>query len=128
MNVIFDIYELIQVYICCLKLVWHLISWISFYNFNAKILYLPSLKGIRPASLAKVKDPGVKAFIEKCIAKVSERLSAKELLMDPFLQSDADSGSISRSLSSHPRHAGNYMISATRWYVCRMLTLLGSCR
>ncbi|WMV21351.1 hypothetical protein MTR67_014736 [Solanum verrucosum] len=61
--------------------------------------------GIRPASLAKVKDPGVKAFIDKCIAKVSERLSAKELLMDPFLQSDDDSGSISRSLSSHPIHA-----------------------
>ncbi|KAF3624481.1 putative serine/threonine-protein kinase WNK1 [Capsicum annuum] len=72
---------------------------------NAAQIYKKVTAGIRPASLAKVKDPGVKAFIEKCIAKVSERLSAKELLMDPFLQSDADSGSISRSLSSHPRHA-----------------------
>lgn len=33
----------------------------------------------------KVTDPDVKAFIEKCIADVAERLSAKELLSDPFL-------------------------------------------
>ncbi|KAJ8536520.1 hypothetical protein K7X08_034921 [Anisodus acutangulus] len=75
-------------------------------NWNEECL-VTYRKGIRPASLAKVKDPGVKAFIEKCIAKVPERLSAKELLMDPFLQSDDDSGSISRSLSFHPRHAGH---------------------
>ncbi|KAL2528716.1 Non-specific serine/threonine protein kinase [Forsythia ovata] len=43
--------------------------------------------GIKPASLGKVKNPGVRTFIEKCIAKVSERLTAKELLNDPFLQS-----------------------------------------
>ncbi|KAL5991197.1 Serine/threonine-protein kinase wnk3 [Asimina triloba] len=42
--------------------------------------------GIKPASLGKVKDRGVKEFIEKCIANVSERLSARELLMHPFLQ------------------------------------------
>lgn len=53
-------------------------------------LVLP--KGIKPASLAKVKDPEVKEFIEKCISKVSERLSAKELLMDPFLLPDDDVG------------------------------------
>lgn len=45
------------------------------------------LKGIKPASLGKVKDPEVRTFIEKCIAKVSDRLSARELLMDPFLLS-----------------------------------------
>lgn len=66
-------------------------------------------KGIKPASLAKVKNPGVKAFIEKCIAKVSERLSAKELLMDPFLVSDDDSGSLARS-SSNPQYAGVFSI------------------
>ncbi|OMO63815.1 hypothetical protein COLO4_32206 [Corchorus olitorius] len=54
-------------------------------------------KGIKPASLAKVTDPGVKLFIEKCIAKVSERLSAKELLGDPFLRFDEDD-SVGRSL------------------------------
>lgn len=33
----------------------------------------------------------MREFIEKCIANVSDRLSAKELLVDPFLQSDEDS-------------------------------------
>jgi WNK lysine deficient protein kinase len=32
----------------------------------------------------------VKLFIEKCIAKATERLSAKELLMDPFLLDVSD--------------------------------------
>lgn len=44
------------------------------------------MQGIKPASLSKVSDPQVKAFIEKCLVPVSERLSAKELLADPFLQ------------------------------------------
>ncbi|MCL7035094.1 hypothetical protein MKW94_024404 [Papaver nudicaule] len=43
-------------------------------------------KGIKPASLAKVNDPQVKEFIEKCLAPASIRLPAKELLKDPFLQ------------------------------------------
>ncbi|XP_038693574.1 probable serine/threonine-protein kinase WNK6 isoform X2 [Tripterygium wilfordii] len=43
-------------------------------------------KGIKPASLSRVKDPEVKIFIEKCLLPASQRLSAKELLMDPFLQ------------------------------------------
>ncbi|KAL9337981.1 hypothetical protein Peur_069750 [Populus x canadensis] len=57
---------------------------------NAAQIYKKVTSGIKPASLAKVKDPAVKAFIEKCIAKVSDRLPAKELLMDPFLQSDEE--------------------------------------
>ncbi|KAM1259489.1 hypothetical protein ACFX2J_038797 [Malus domestica] len=57
---------------------------------------------VKPTSLTKVTDPGVKAFIEKCIVKVSERLPAKELLMDHFLQSDDNRESISRSL--RPTH------------------------
>jgi WNK lysine deficient protein kinase len=43
------------------------------------------MQGEKPCSLAKIDDPQVKFFIEKCIAKVPQRLSAKELLMDPFL-------------------------------------------
>lgn len=43
------------------------------------------LQGIKPAGLSKVKDPQVKEFIEKCLVPVSQRLSAKELLKDPFL-------------------------------------------
>ncbi|KAL2465395.1 putative serine/threonine-protein kinase WNK3 [Abeliophyllum distichum] len=69
---------------------------------NAAQIYKKVTAGIKPASLGKVKDPGVKAFIEKCIAKVSERLSAKELLMDPFLRADEDSGSIGKSRRSLP--------------------------
>lgn len=43
------------------------------------------LQGIMPVSLSKVKDPEIKSFIEKCLVPASQRLSAKELLMDPFL-------------------------------------------
>jgi WNK lysine deficient protein kinase len=38
--------------------------------------------------LYKVKDPMVRQFVEKCLATASKRLSAKELLEDPFLQVD----------------------------------------
>lgn len=65
---------------------------------NAAQIYKKVTSGIKPASLAKVKDPAVKAFIEKCIAKVSDRLPAKELLMDPFLQSDEENESVGHSL------------------------------
>lgn len=47
-----------------------------------------------------MKDTEVRKFIEKCIAKVSDRMSAKELLMDPFLL-DEDSGSLGRSLNQY---------------------------
>ncbi|KAH0691706.1 hypothetical protein KY289_019064 [Solanum tuberosum] len=98
--------ELVDIYafgMCLLELVTFEYPYVE--CTNAAQIYKKVTSGIRPASLAKVKDPGVKAFIDKCIAKVSERLSAKELLMDPFLRSDDDSGIIARSLSSHPIHA-----------------------
>ena len=44
------------------------------------------IQGIKPASLCKVVDPQIKEFIEKCLVPASERLSAKELLEDPFLK------------------------------------------
>lgn len=56
-------------------------------------------------------DPGVKAFIEKCITKVSDRLPAKELLMDPFLQSDQDRESVSRSLRPETHYSGEQVVS-----------------
>lgn len=49
-------------------------------------LLLCCFKGIKPASLSKVNDPQVKEFIEKCLVPASDRLPAKELLKDPFLQ------------------------------------------
>ncbi|PNY17017.1 putative serine threonine-protein kinase WNK2-like protein, partial [Trifolium pratense] len=63
--------------------------------------------GIKPASLAKVNDPEVKAFIEKCTAHVSERLPAKALLMDPFLQSNWDGESVGLSSRSRNQHSGD---------------------
>ncbi|KAL0341580.1 UNVERIFIED_CONTAM: putative serine/threonine-protein kinase WNK2 [Sesamum calycinum] len=75
---------------------------------NAAQIYKKVTAGIKPASLEKVKDPRVRAFIEKCIAKVSDRLSAKELLMDPFLQSDEDSGSIGCSRQPRSSNADDY--------------------
>ncbi|KAL8215945.1 hypothetical protein R6Q57_022782 [Mikania cordata] len=52
---------------------------------NAAQIYKKVTSGVKPASLSKVKDPDIKSFVEKCIAKAPDRLSAKELLMDPFL-------------------------------------------
>lgn len=59
-----------------------------------------------------MKDPEVREFIEKCIAKVSDRLPAKELLMDPFLKSDEDNESVGRSsrLNLHP--AGKILLDS----------------
>ncbi|KAL2346959.1 hypothetical protein Fmac_000959 [Flemingia macrophylla] len=74
---------------------------------NAAQIYKKVTCGIKPASLAKVANLEVRAFIEKCIAHVSERLSAKDLLMHPFLQSDCDNESVGRSLRSHNHDSGN---------------------
>ncbi|KAF8667116.1 hypothetical protein HU200_053300 [Digitaria exilis] len=54
-------------------------------------IFIPqAFDGEKPCSLTKIDDPEVKLFIEKCIAKAPERLSAKELLMDPFLLDVSD--------------------------------------
>ncbi|EOA30220.1 hypothetical protein CARUB_v10013342mg [Capsella rubella] len=52
---------------------------------NSAQIYKKVSSGIKPASLSRVQDPEVKQFIEKCLLPASERLSAKELLLDPFL-------------------------------------------
>lgn len=52
-------------------------------------------------------DSGVRAFIEKCIAEVSERLPAKELLGDRFLQSEDDE-SVGRSLRVKTHYSGEF--------------------
>lgn len=53
------------------------------------------LQGIKPAALSKVTDQEVKFFIEKCLLPANQRLPAKELLKDPFLQLN---GSVNRPL------------------------------
>ncbi|KAJ8449728.1 hypothetical protein Cgig2_001384 [Carnegiea gigantea] len=54
---------------------------------NAQI-YKKVISGIKPAALSKVTDSQVREFIEKCLAPVSERLWAIDLLKDPFLDLD----------------------------------------
>lgn len=51
-------------------------------------IYKKVISGKKPDALYKVKDPELRQFIEKCLANVSLRLSARELLNDPFLQND----------------------------------------
>ncbi|KAL9681765.1 hypothetical protein QQ045_013553 [Rhodiola kirilowii] len=68
---------------------------------NAAQNYKKVTLGIKPASLAKVFDLGVKEFIENCISNVSDRLSAKELLVDPFLQPSEESDSVRSTIRSH---------------------------
>ncbi|KAI4317133.1 hypothetical protein L6164_025032 [Bauhinia variegata] len=53
---------------------------------NSAQIYKKVSSGVKPAALAKVNDPEIKSFIEKCLVPAPQRLSAKELLMDPFLQ------------------------------------------
>ncbi|KAL8166639.1 hypothetical protein V2J09_008138 [Rumex salicifolius] len=55
---------------------------------NPAQIYKKVISGKKPDALYKVKDPEVRQFIEKCLAKVSCRLSARELLNDSFLQID----------------------------------------
>ncbi|KAM1962114.1 hypothetical protein FF1_022184 [Malus domestica] len=51
-------------------------------------IYKKVITGKKPEALFKVKDPEVRRFVEKCLVTVSRRLSARELLRDPFLQVD----------------------------------------
>ncbi|KAK2974029.1 hypothetical protein RJ640_011394 [Escallonia rubra] len=51
-------------------------------------IYKKVVSGKKPDSLYKVEDPEVRRFVEKCLATVSRRLPARELLKDPFLQVD----------------------------------------
>lgn len=51
-------------------------------------IYMKVTRGMKPEALSKVKDPEVRQFVEKCLATVSRRLPARELLRDPFLQID----------------------------------------
>ncbi|XP_023001075.1 probable serine/threonine-protein kinase WNK3 [Cucurbita maxima] len=99
--------ELVDIYafgMCLLELVTFEYPYVE--CANAAQIYKKVTSGIKPASLAKVTNLGVKAFIEKCIANVSTRLPAKDLLMDPFLQADDDHESIPRNLQSKILHTG----------------------
>ncbi|XP_038722524.1 probable serine/threonine-protein kinase WNK9 isoform X2 [Tripterygium wilfordii] len=52
-------------------------------------IYKKVISGKKPEALYKVKDPEVRQFVEKCLATVPCRLTAMELLKDPFLLDDS---------------------------------------
>lgn len=64
-------------------------------------LFLFYFQGVKPAALAKVSDPNVKQFIEKCLVPASMRLSASELLKDPFLATE-NAKEINHDTLQHP--------------------------
>lgn len=72
---------------------------------NAAQIYRKVTSGKKPAALDKVKDPEVREFVEKCLATVSRRLPARELLMDPFLQCDGG-----ESMDHVPRPTPLYLL------------------
>ncbi|MCL7023780.1 hypothetical protein MKW94_021758 [Papaver nudicaule] len=97
--------ELVDIYafgMCLLELVTFEYPYVE--CNNAAQIYKKVISGKKPASLEKVKDPGVRKFIEKCIANASDRLPAAELLLDPFLQ-DEENESVGRSLRPNPSHS-----------------------
>ncbi|CAN1807843.1 Serine/threonine-protein kinase WNK1 [Linum perenne] len=67
---------------------------------HAAQIYKRVMAGKKPEALYQVNDPDIRQFVEKCLATVSNRLSARELLMDPFLQID-DYGYDLRSSDYH---------------------------
>ncbi|CAH9148109.1 unnamed protein product [Cuscuta epithymum] len=52
---------------------------------NQAQIYKKVTSGIKPAALDKIVDPELRQFIKKCLVPASERLSASQLLKDPFL-------------------------------------------
>ncbi|PIN26166.1 Tyrosine kinase [Handroanthus impetiginosus] len=57
---------------------------------NVAKIYKKVTSGLRPQAMTKVKDPEVKAFIEKCLAQPRARPSAVDLLNDPFFDGIRD--------------------------------------
>ncbi|XP_027363358.1 serine/threonine-protein kinase WNK1-like isoform X2 [Abrus precatorius] len=93
-----DYNELVDIYsfgMCILEMVTFEYPY-SECNHPAQI-YKRVVSGKKPEALYKVSNPEVRQFVEKCLATVSLRLSAKELLEDPFLQID-DYGSDSKGV------------------------------
>lgn len=57
---------------------------------NVAKIYKKVTSGVRPQAMGKIKDPEVKAFIEKCLATPRARPSAADLLKDPFFDGIVD--------------------------------------
>ncbi|XP_060176090.1 probable serine/threonine-protein kinase WNK4 isoform X1 [Lycium barbarum] len=55
---------------------------------NPAQIYKKVISGKRPRAFYKVQDLDAQRFIRKCLEPASKRLSAKELMLDPFLMFD----------------------------------------
>lgn len=80
-----DYTESIDIYafgMCVLELVTREIPYSE--CMNVVHVYKKVVSGERPRAMEKVKDPEVKAFIEKCLGQPGARPSANQLLQDPF--------------------------------------------
>ncbi|KAF5184306.1 Serine/threonine-protein kinase WNK1 [Thalictrum thalictroides] len=80
-----DYTELVDIYsfgLCLLEMVTMEIPYME--CTSIAMIYKRVISGVKPLALNKVKDAQVRAFIDKCIAKQSDRPSASELLQDPF--------------------------------------------
>lgn len=80
---------------------------------NPAQIYKKVTSGIKPASLRKVKYPQMKEFIEKCLVPAKERLSAKELLKDPFLQPENPKAPMNEPIQIPKQNSkpGNFSLS-----------------
>eukprot|EP01018_Ginkgo_biloba_P015235 Gb_00554 [translate_table: standard] len=84
-----DYNELVDIYafgMCLLEM--HTFEYPYSECSNPAQIYKKVTSGIKPDAFYKVKDPEVRQFVEKCLATVSRRLPARDLLMDTFLQGD----------------------------------------
>lgn len=82
-----DYNELADIYsfgMCILEMITHEYPYSECRN-SAQIFKKVS-SGVKPAALSKVSDPEFKAFIERCLGPAAQRLTAKDLLNNPFLQ------------------------------------------
>jgi hypothetical protein len=84
---------------------------VAFLSLNGRKLTFCGLlsQGKKPAALARVQDPLVRAFVKRCLCTAETRPSAKELLQDPFLQCEEDRDSHESRITPLPlRHTESY--------------------
>lgn len=83
--------ELVDVYsfgMCVLEMLTHEYPYSE--CTNPAQIYKKVTSGKLPRAFYKVKDLEAQCFIGKCLANASNRLSAKDLMLDPFLAMDED--------------------------------------
>ncbi|KAJ9543411.1 hypothetical protein OSB04_023118 [Centaurea solstitialis] len=83
--------ELVDVYsfgMCVLEMLTHEYPYSE--CTNPAQIYKKVTSGKLPRAFYKVKDLEAQCFIGKCLATASNRLSAKDLMLDPFLAMDED--------------------------------------